>query len=225
MGGSPVCQDSGGGKRGWAGRERRKGRSRVNVSLVMVTSDGKTREFPLSKLPVHIGRGEDCKVRVPLPSVSRRHCELLVEDDEFMVKDLNSSNGTYVNGERVRARELIPGDLLALGPCVFVVRIDGHPKDIDPIESYAAGAVAVGGSTEAASDRRTQMIEGVPTWSGQAGGNGDKASDGTKTAGAPKAAPQGGGKPEDKKDFLGSILDDFDFGDEEDEEKDKKPKK
>lgn len=197
----------------------------MNVSLVMVTSDGKTKEFSLGKLPVHIGRGEDCKVRVPLPSVSRKHCELLIEDDEFMVKDLNSSNGTYVNGERVRSRELIPGDLLALGPCVFVVRIDGHPKDIDPVESYAAGAVAVGGSGEGAADRRTQMIEGVPTWSGQAGVERAKSAESPKPA-APKAAP----KPvddddeddeKDPKEFLGSLLDDFDFGDEEDEPKKK----
>ncbi len=192
----------------------------MNVSLVMVTSDGKSKEFPLSKLPVYIGRGEDCKVRVPLPSVSRKHCELLIDDEEFTVKDLSSSNGTYVNGERVRTRELVPGDLLALGPCVFVVRIDGHPKDIDPVESYAAGAVAVGGSTDASSDRRTQMIEGVPTWSGQAGV--DRAAkdsgDATQPAGAaPKAVPK-----DDNKDILGSLLDDFDFGDEEEDEKAKK---
>lgn len=221
MGGRPVC-------RGWVAvawrGKRRKGRSRVNVSLVMVTSDGKSKEFPLSKLPVHIGRGEDCKVRVPLPSVSRKHCELLIEDDEFVVKDLNSSNGTFVNGERVRTRELIPGDLLALGPCVFVVRIDGHPKDIDPIESYAAGAVAVGGSAEGASDRRTQMIEGVPTWSGQgteprAGsgqGSGGSGGEGEEAKPSPSAKP---GASDDNKDFLGSLLDDFDFGDEEEEEK------
>jgi predicted component of type VI protein secretion system len=182
----------------------------------MVTSDGKSKEFPLGKLPVHIGRGEDCKVRVPLPSVSRRHCELLVEDEEFTVKDLNSSNGTFVNGERVRSRELVPGDLLALGPVVFVVRIDGHPKDIDPLESYAAGAVAVGGGTEAASDRRTQMIEGVPTWSGQAGVERAKESGGAaKPASKPAAGDEG-------KDGLGGLLDDFDFGDLDDEDEKKK---
>jgi predicted component of type VI protein secretion system len=190
----------------------------VNVSLVMVTSDGKSKEFPLGKLPVHIGRGEDCKVRVPLPSVSRKHCELLIEDDEFAVKDLGSSNGTYVNGERVRSHELVPGDLLALGPCVFVVRIDGHPKEIDPVESYAAGAVAVGGSSESSSDRRTQMIEGVPTWSGQAGL--DRAA---KDVGdSSKPAPGKAGSEADSKDLLGSLLDDFDFGEDEEEEKTKK---
>jgi predicted component of type VI protein secretion system len=198
----------------------------VNVSLVMVTSDGKTREFPLAKLPANIGRGDDAKVRVPLPSVSRKHCELLIdEDDEFSVKDLNSSNGTYVNGERVRTRELVPGDLLAIGPVVFVVRIDGHPKDIDPVESYAAGAVAVGGIAEGSADRRTQMIEGVPSWTGQAGverAAKDEVRKAPPAAAAPKSASDDEEDAEGDKDVLGSLLDDFDFGEEEEEEKKQK---
>ena len=209
----------------------------MNVSLVMVTSDGKTREIPLGKLPANIGRGEDCKVRVPLPSVSRQHCELHIdEDDEFAVRDLNSSNGTYVNGDRVRSRELIPGDLLAVGPVVFVVRIDGHPKEIDPIESYAAGAVAIGGSAEGGSaDRRTQMIEGVPSWSGQGPTPPPPPpahSAPPRPAAPPPPAPPAAPPPasskavnddddddDDLSSFSGSLLDDFDFGDEEEENK------
>lgn len=69
------------------------------------------------------------------------------EDDELVVRDLNSSNGTYVNGERISGeRELVPGDLLTVGDVVFVVRIDGHPKDIDAADSYAAGSVMLGGT-------------------------------------------------------------------------------
>ncbi len=126
----------------------------------MVTADGTSREFPVQSLPVVLGRGDDAKVRIPLASVSRKHCELFVdEDEELTVKDLGSSNGTYVNGEQVRSRELIPGDLLAVGPVVFVVRIDGHPKNIQPGECYAAGAVAIDDA---------QAIAGVPTWTGTA---------------------------------------------------------
>lgn len=180
----------------------------------MVTSDGKTREIPLGKLPANIGRGEDCKVRVPLPSVSRKHCELFIDDDEFTVKDLSSSNGTYVNGDRIRSQELVPGDLLAIGPVVFVVRIDGHPKDIDPIESYAAGAVAVGGNSEGTADRQTQMIEGVPSWSGQAGV--ERAAKQAPASAKPPAAKND--NEDDDKNFMGSLLDDFDFGEEEENE-------
>ncbi|MBX3386905.1 MAG: FHA domain-containing protein [Phycisphaeraceae bacterium] len=168
----------------------------MNLSLVMVTAEGTSREFPVPALPVVLGRGDDAKVRIPLASVSRRHCELSVdEDDELVVRDLGSSNGTHVNGERVKSRELIPGDLLAVGPVVFVVRIDGHPKDIKPADAYASGAVSAD---------TTPAIEGVPTWTGQAAPATQATS--PKPAAQPMAPPlkdapsvQAGGSPAQKK--------------------------
>jgi predicted component of type VI protein secretion system len=113
----------------------------VDVTLVMVKADGSSKEVPMPVEGVVIGRDPAAKLRIPLPSVSRKHCELKIDDDELVVTDLGSSNGTFVNGRRVKTTELAPGDLLAVGPIVFVVRIDGHPKQIDAKDSYAAGAV------------------------------------------------------------------------------------
>lgn len=113
----------------------------MNVSLVMVKADGSRKEAAVSKLPVVIGRDEGVKFRVPTPAVSRKHCELLEDDGELVVRDLGSSNGTYVNGKRIKQTELSPGDLLAVGGIVFVVRIDGFPKEIDAKDCYAAGLV------------------------------------------------------------------------------------
>jgi len=116
----------------------------VDITLVMVKADGSSREFKIDKEKVVIGRDEAAKLRIPVASVSRSHCELTVDDDEELsVKDLGSANGTWVNGKRVKQQELSPGDLLAVGPVVFVVRIDGFPKVIDPKDSYAAGLVGV----------------------------------------------------------------------------------
>lgn len=156
---------------------------------MMVQQDGSAKELPLRSLPATIGRGQECKLRIPLASVSRHHCELLEDDDELVVRDLKSSNGTYVNKERVARRELVPGDLLAVGPVVFVVRIDGHPRDIDPASAYAAGSVAppAGGPAGA--------IDGVPTWSGQQAGGG----------GAPAAPAPQAPKPDRKDDELSQI--------------------
>lgn len=181
----------------------------MNISLVMVTANGKTREIALPKLPISVGRGEECRVRIPLASVSRKHCELKIEDDELVIQDLKSSNGTFVNGERIRSRELAPGDLVAVGPLVFVVKIDGHPKDIDPLESYVAGAVAPGAA--GSKDGSDDAIAGVPTWGSQGGAASDKGGQ-QAAAGLKKGA-----KDEDAVD-LKSLLDDFDFGDDEDEE-------
>ena len=148
---------------------------------MMVTADGQTKDLPTLKLPITIGRADDCKLRIPSPAVSRHHCELLVDDDELIVRDLKSSNGTFVNKERVKQRELVPGDLLAVGSVVFVVRIDGHPKAVDPIIAYANGAVAgnEGGAGGAAA--------GVPTWT--SGSKSDETDSGPAKPAAAKAAP------------------------------------
>lgn len=195
----------------------------MNVTLLMVQKDGGSKEVPLRAFPVTIGRGEECKLRVPLASVSRNHCELFIDDDELMVRDLKSSNGTFVNKDRVSKRELVPGDLLAVGPVVFVVRIDGHPKDVDPAESFASGAVAVPG------DGGADAIAGVPTWGSQQSGGGGGGGGGTaapKPAAAKPAAPTPG-KPVRKDDELAqidSLLDDLSDSDF-DIDLDDKPKK
>jgi pSer/pThr/pTyr-binding forkhead associated (FHA) protein len=174
----------------------------------MVTSDGKSREIPIDRLPVVLGRGDDCKIRIPVASVSRRHCQLSLDDDELVVKDLKSSNGTYVNGEKVRSHELVPGDLLAIGPAVLVVRIDGHPKEVDPLESYAAGSVSQA-SGSGGTGAGPEAIAGVPTWSGQAGAAETAPDKPTQVSGDAK-----GGKDDDDID---NLLADFDFGDDEDD--------
>jgi pSer/pThr/pTyr-binding forkhead associated (FHA) protein len=95
---------------------------------------GQRRELPLIGERLVVGRRPDCDVRIPTLDVSRQHCELLVADDSVKVKDLNSSNGTFVNGKRVTEVELNPGDRLQIGPVSFTVQIDGKPEDIQQLE-------------------------------------------------------------------------------------------
>ena len=73
-----------------------------------------------------IGRGSDCNLRLSSPQVSRRHCFLRVGRDGVSVTDLDSSNGTYLNGQRIpsgRRAEVADGARLALGPVQFLVSI------------------------------------------------------------------------------------------------------
>lgn len=196
----------------------------MNVSLVMVQADGSSREAPVKALPAVIGRDEGARIRIPKPNVSRRHCELAInEEDELVVRDLKSSNGTYVNGERITERELVPGDLLTVGECVFVVRIDGHPKEIDAADSYAAGSVMLGGTPVAGSappvaGPKTQMISGVPTW-----GEGKPAAKSEAPASSPKPAAAKKSSDDDDDDDFSDLLEGLDFGDDDDD--DLSPKK
>jgi hypothetical protein len=62
-----------------------------------------------------IGRSSSCQLVLADDTVSRRHAELRVEDGRWLLRDLGSSNGTWVNGRRVIEAEVRPGDLLHLG--------------------------------------------------------------------------------------------------------------
>src|SRR3954467_1388848 len=68
------------------------------------------------------GRGMDCDVVLELDNVSRRHCTIISRADGIVVRDDASTNGTFVNDERVHAeRVLRTGDLLRLGSVVFTL--------------------------------------------------------------------------------------------------------
>lgn len=84
-----------------------------------------------------IGRHTDADVRLPLPDVSRRHCRLLCTDGVWQVIDLNSLNGTHVNGEQVLQATLENGDQLRLGGFTFVVDL---PTDAGRGEVGTAGS-------------------------------------------------------------------------------------
>ncbi len=81
--------------------------------------------FPIRVNRAVVGRAEECDVRVPVASVSRRHCLAWQEAGEMWVADLNSANGTYVNGvNAVQPVAVFSGDTIVLGatPFTFEVR-------------------------------------------------------------------------------------------------------
>jgi two-component system, cell cycle response regulator len=76
--------------------------------------------YPLGKEPAFIGRQDDCAVRNTDPSVSRYHARIDHGDrGEYIVVDLNSTNGTFVNNQRKREGELRDGDYLRIGNCIY----------------------------------------------------------------------------------------------------------
>jgi hypothetical protein len=68
---------------------------------------------------VLLGRSSACQLVFADDTVSRRHAELRVVDGRWMLRDLGSSNGTYVNGRRVTEVEVAAGDEILLGGCRF----------------------------------------------------------------------------------------------------------
>ncbi len=166
-----------------------------------------------------IGRKEGTDVRIPVASVSREHCELRVEDGKLMIRDLGSSNGTYVNRQRIQEQQVSAGDLIGVGPAVFVARIEGNPQTVDSAKAYAAGS--------------------APQAVAATGGHGPRPASPTSETramspskpGAPKPAAKAKPPADEVDEFDlrtpgdssdSSISDlDFDFLDEEDDDKKK----
>ena len=71
--------------------------------------------IPLLKTTLIVGRRESCDIVLRFPNVSGIHCELSVVDGKWMVKDLNSSNGTKVNDFRIQENPIDPGDIISIG--------------------------------------------------------------------------------------------------------------
>lgn len=105
----------------------------------MFKADGTRRDFPVRKDRIVIGRKNSCGLRIPLPAISRQHCEIVVTGDGVMVKDLGSSNGTYHNSIRVQESELTAGDEVSVGPVVFTVVVNGRPEEIRPVRMMLDG--------------------------------------------------------------------------------------
>ena len=90
--------------------------------LVVVRGRSTAQAHRLGPGVTTVGRGEECQLRIRSALVSRKHCQLFEKKGLLLVKDLGSSNGTQVNGQKVEdQRVLEPGDELGIGPVTLRV--------------------------------------------------------------------------------------------------------
>ena len=89
----------------------------------LVSGDGRT--YPLAIGSTVIGRGDQANLRLPDVGISRRHARLDFDGAQVVLTDLGSTNGTMVNGQRVSAVALNPGDMIQLGTTTLTFRVDG----------------------------------------------------------------------------------------------------
>ena len=91
--------------------------------------DGAKEKTIKLKLPMTIGRSEEATLKVPQSQVSRKHCEIYAEDGMLVVDDLGSSNGTFINGERITEPTfLYPGESLRIGKVTFEAEYEPPPE-------------------------------------------------------------------------------------------------
>jgi signal transduction histidine kinase len=101
-------------------------------SLFVIQGRDQGTRFPLDEPAVTIGRGTSNSVQLHDTEVSREHVEMHRHGDVFILRDLNSSNGTYVNGKRVDEYELASGDQLQVGRTLLLYTgiTEDHVEDL-----------------------------------------------------------------------------------------------
>jgi len=77
------------------------------------------RDYPITSVPVTLGRDTLSGISFPDPKMSRQHAALVQEGSEFVLKDLGSTNGTFLNDKRIKQAVLMKGDRIRLGGTVF----------------------------------------------------------------------------------------------------------
>jgi two-component system cell cycle response regulator len=128
-------------EQGYAGREgpvaivRETGRNKTVVTVISRINDrpGGTKEaclvviygldlgkkFNVDRPSIVIGRSSKAEIQIDLESVSRNHCKIINTGKNILLRDLGSTNGTYVNDELVDEYVLKDGDLIKIGRCIF----------------------------------------------------------------------------------------------------------
>jgi pSer/pThr/pTyr-binding forkhead associated (FHA) protein len=113
------------------------------MEVRLVIENGRRRQvFRLPGRSAGLGRGGGNAVRIPSADVSRQHCRLDIENGALVVEDLDSVNGTYLNGVRVDGRQIVcPGDRLEVGPVTFVVEYELTPDALERLQDGDVGEV------------------------------------------------------------------------------------
>jgi pSer/pThr/pTyr-binding forkhead associated (FHA) protein len=106
----------------------------MKVNLVRFRKNGSSKSFSLLGNPTIIGRQRDCNLRIPVVSVSKKHCRIRQVDGALKICDLGSRNGTFLDNKRLSKEEVDvqAGSSLRIGPVMFLFQIDGKPEKLVP---------------------------------------------------------------------------------------------
>ena len=109
------------------------------AKLVVLTQSLAGRSYDLAGERTTVGRVEENAFQIAEPSVSSRHCEILLRGNDIVVKDLDSTNGTFINGEKISEGVLKPGQTLRLGNVELKLDAPGAPAAASAPPSSPAG--------------------------------------------------------------------------------------
>jgi pSer/pThr/pTyr-binding forkhead associated (FHA) protein len=127
----------------------------MDLRLLVVQGKPEGKEILIRTARFLIGRNPDCDIRPNSDLISRQHCEITQVGEEVRLKDMGSSNGTIVNGERISGEVVLnDGDLIQVGPLGFQVMLQSSSVTpaAQPAAASAVAAVAPAATGEPTGD-------------------------------------------------------------------------
>src|SRR6186997_2491650 len=103
----------------------------------LVPVEEKLPPFEITKDVIVVGRQTECDIRLDHRGVSKLHCILIRTDGLLLLRDLGSTNGTRVNGTRIRRAALLPNDSIHLGSMKFKIEFGGDQVVLPSDLTYA----------------------------------------------------------------------------------------
>ena len=180
----------------------------MKLSLVVMTpgkSEGKVIPITLSQFV--IGRDPQCHLRPASALISKRHCALLVRDNKVILRDFDSTNGTFLNDQPVKGEvEVKNDDRLKVGPLLFGVSIEVTASA--PVNRPTPPPPTVKKTTEAHDDDSIaamllELQDGSPTGAGSSPAEvpeGSTVMDMPAPVPAPTVRRHGGGQGQGQKE-------------------------
>src|SRR5262245_47719863 len=138
----------------------------MNPKLVVVQGKPEGKEIPIGTAKFLVGRGPECHLRPNSELVSRHHCLLVVDGNGVTLRDLGSTNGTLVNGQRISGEVTVcHEDLIQVGPLGFRMVIENVPAPSRPrLEPSLAVVPASEAATTATRDTQHPNDDDLPAW-------------------------------------------------------------
>lgn len=134
----------------------------LSVARLAVQTPTGTWEAPLDREALTIGRQSDCDVVLNLARVSRQHARIERRGDEFWLRDLDSTNGTFLGGQRIDERPLQNGDTVRIGDAQLVFKQATSPDDLTLADAGDGSRYAEDGASTRAALRPRQPVVFVP---------------------------------------------------------------
>jgi pSer/pThr/pTyr-binding forkhead associated (FHA) protein len=109
------------------------------ISLKIREPNGTPRDFLLTQEVTTVGKGASCDLKLQDSFSSETHCKILLQGNRILLYDLNSTNGSFVNGVKVKEAELKEGQTITLGKTELLLTLNPEEKEIEPLASESFG--------------------------------------------------------------------------------------